>query len=134
MTSSCFSHPTSNIVQRPSSSEMMLLMNRKLIFETPAPFISASSWIIIDKLTGETFFAKNENERRQVASLTKIMTCYVILILLERYGINEHKDVIKILPSCSLLNGTSANIISCDSLTVWELLHGLMLPSGNDAA
>ena len=33
---------------RPSSSEMLLLMNRKLIFECPAPFISASSWIIMD--------------------------------------------------------------------------------------
>jgi hypothetical protein len=66
---------------RPSSSEMLLLMNRKLIFECPAPFISASSWIIMDKTNCEVLFARNENESRQVASLTKIMTAYVIFNL-----------------------------------------------------
>lgn len=32
-----------------------------------------------------------------------------------------------------MINGTSANLRECDHLTVWDLLHGLMLPSGNDA-
>lgn len=113
---------------------MMIQMNRKLIFETPAPFISASSWIIVDKITGEVLFAKNENEQRQVASLTKIMTCLVILNLMERFGIGEHKEIVKIMPSISSINGTTANILPGDLLSVWELLHGMMLPSGNDAA
>jgi len=39
-------------------------MNRKLIFESPAPFISASSWVILDENNGDVLFAKNENERR----------------------------------------------------------------------
>jgi D-alanyl-D-alanine carboxypeptidase len=43
---------------------MLLHMNRKLIFETPAPFISASSWVILDMSCGEVLFAKNENEQR----------------------------------------------------------------------
>ncbi len=80
---------------------MLIQMNRKLIFGTPAPFISASSWIIVDKLNGEVMFAKNENESRQVASLTKIMTCHVILNLLERFGINEHKEIVRVLPICA---------------------------------
>ncbi|TNV83654.1 hypothetical protein FGO68_gene7521 [Halteria grandinella] len=122
------------IFQRPSSSEMMMQINRKLIFETPAPFISASSWIIVDKTTGEVLFAKNENEQRQVASLTKIMTCVVILKLIEKFGIGEHKEIVKVLPSISTINGTTANILPGDHLSVWELLHGMMLPSGNDAA
>jgi D-alanyl-D-alanine carboxypeptidase (penicillin-binding protein 5/6) len=62
---------------------MLLQMNRKLIFETPAPFISSSSWAILDMTCGELLFAKNENEQRQVASLTKIMTAYVILNLMD---------------------------------------------------
>lgn len=69
-----------------------------------------------------------------MASLTKIMTAYVILNLMDRLKISEHKDLIKVLPSCTALNGTSANLIPCDYLTIWELLHGMMLPSGNDAA
>jgi D-alanyl-D-alanine carboxypeptidase len=109
-------------------------MNRKLIFETPAPFISASSWIIVDKTNGEILFAKNENEQRQIASLTKIMTCFVILRLMERYGIGEHKEIIKVMPTITTIIGTSANIMPCEHLSVWELLHGMMLPSGNDAA
>ena len=79
-------------------------------------------------------FARNENESRQVASLTKIMTAYVIFHLIERYGLNEQKEMIKILPNCATLNGTSANLLPGDTLSVWELLHGMMLPSGNDSA
>lgn len=34
----------------------------------------------------------------------------------------------------AFVEGTSAQLVPNDTLTVWELLHGLMLPSGNDAA
>lgn len=64
ITASAQNNNTSYPMQRPSSSEMLVQMNRKLIFESPAPFISASSWIIIDKMNGEVMFAKNENEPR----------------------------------------------------------------------
>jgi D-alanyl-D-alanine carboxypeptidase len=53
---------------------------------------------------------------------------------MDRFSINEHKETIKILPTCCELNGTSACLIPFDTLNVWELLHGMMLPSGNDAA
>ncbi len=62
------------------------------------------------------------------------MTAYVIFQLLDRYSINENKELLKILPCCASLNGTSACLIPGDTLSVWELLHGMMLPSGNDAA
>lgn len=42
--------------------------------------------------------------------------------------------MITVLPSSSRLIGTSANLMPNDKLSVWELLHGMMLPSGNDAA
>lgn len=42
--------------------------------------------------------------------------------------------MVRILPSSCRLIGTSANLIPGDILSVWELLHGMMLPSGNDAA
>jgi D-alanyl-D-alanine carboxypeptidase len=62
------------------------------------------------------------------------MTAYVIFQLLERFSLNENKELIKILPNITSLNGTSACLLPCDMLTVIELLHGMMLPSGNDAA
>jgi D-alanyl-D-alanine carboxypeptidase (penicillin-binding protein 5/6) len=42
--------------------------------------------------------------------------------------------MIRILESSSQLIGTSASLLKFDRLTAWELLHGMMLPSGNDAA
>lgn len=53
---------------------------------------------------------------------------------MERFSIGEHKEIIRILPECAQTTGTSANLVPCDYLSVWELLHGMMLPSGNDAA
>jgi D-alanyl-D-alanine carboxypeptidase len=62
------------------------------------------------------------------------MTAYVVFDMLTRLQINEHSTLIKIFTSTCLLTGTSANLIANDHLSIWELLHGMMLPSGNDAA
>jgi len=75
-----------------------------------------------------------EKERREIASLTKIMTIYVVLKLLERYNLDEHKTLVTISPNAADISGTTAELEPKDVFTVWELLHGLMLPSGNDAA
>lgn len=117
---------------RPTSSEQ--LMHKQLLLDNPAPFVSAQSWVMLDKNSGEIVFGRNENESRQVASLTKIMTAYVVLDILQRFKLNEHQIMITVLPSSARLIGTSANLMPHDKLSVWELLHGMMLPSGNDAA
>jgi D-alanyl-D-alanine carboxypeptidase len=62
------------------------------------------------------------------------MTAYVVLDLVSRFKINEKLTLIKIHPKSSELNGTTANLLTNDELSIWELLHGMMLPSGNDAA
>lgn len=103
--------------------------------ENPAPFVTASAWIIIDDSSkGEMLFGRNEHEPRQVASLTKIMTAYVVLQLMDHFSLSEHLCMVRILEYSSSLIGTSAGLMAGDRLTVWELLHGMMLPSGNDAA
>lgn len=68
--------------------------------------------------------------------MTKIMTFVVILKLMEQYRMDPDKIVIKILESSTtpVLGGTSADLLKDDKLTVTELLYGMMLPSGNDAA
>ena len=75
-----------------------------------------------------------ERERREIASLTKIMTCYVVLNLLTKFGLDERKELIEVSELVSTISGTSAELRMGDFITVWDLLHGLMLPSGNDAA
>jgi serine-type D-Ala-D-Ala carboxypeptidase (penicillin-binding protein 5/6) len=71
-----------------------------------------------------------------VASLTKIMTACVIIQLLDKYKLDPDKIKIKILESSTtpILGGTSADLLKDDKLSVTELMYGMMLPSGNDAA
>lgn len=70
----------------------------------------------------------------EIASLTKIMTCLVILLISDKFRINLKAAEVVISQKASQLQGTSARLQSGDILTVYDLLHGLMLPSGNDAA
>ena len=54
--------------------------------ENPAPYVSAYNWAIIDRKKGDLMFGKCETESKQIASLTKIMTAYCVLNLIERYS------------------------------------------------
>ena len=74
-----------------------------------------------------------EKERREVASLTKIMTIYTVFALASKLKV-DLSERITIHASCESVIGTSADLAAGDTLTIHELLHGLMLPSGNDAA
>jgi D-alanyl-D-alanine carboxypeptidase (penicillin-binding protein 5/6) len=78
-------------------------------------------------------FGKLEKERREVASLTKIMTIYTVLALTDKFGVDMTR-LVTIDDSVYDVIGTTANLSPGDSLTLNELLYGLMLPSGNDAA
>ena len=71
-----------------------------------------------------------------MASLTKIMTTYVILRLLDRFKMDPMLVKVNILESSTtpILGGTSAELLANDKMSVFELMHGMMLPSGNDAA
>jgi len=71
-----------------------------------------------------------------VASLTKIMTASVIMKMIEKHGLNPDKIEVRILQlsTTPFLGGTSAELLPKDKLSVTELMYGMMLPSGNDAA
>ena len=76
---------------------------------------------------------KRENVKRECASLTKIMTCYVVLKLCALWNLPTDTEV-TVSQVASDIRGTSANLEMGDILTIDQLLYGLMLPSGNDAA
>ena len=52
---------------------------------------------------------------------------------MERFDI-EDTELIEVSGDASGVIGTSADLLEGDTLTIWQLMHGLMLPSGNDAA
>lgn len=104
---------------------------RKILYYKPK--VSAKSWIIIDGFSGQVLDSFNEKDQREIASLTKIMTCVVVIqeVLKHKLSFGDYTEVSK---KASEIDGTSAGLESGDLLSVWDLLHGLMLPSGNDAA
>lgn len=105
----------------------------KILMDKPAPHCSAQSWSIYDLKTNTLLFGKGERDRRECASLTKIMTAFLVFRLMERYSVEE-SQLITVSSDASSVIGTSAELIEGDTLTIKQLLYGLMLPSGNDAA
>lgn len=92
------------------------------------PNINARSAIIFDRTTKKMMWGKKENDVRAMASTTKIMSCIVIL---ENSNL---KDIVTISKKAANTGGSSLKINTGDKITVNDLLYGLMLRSGNDAA
>lgn len=109
-------------------SPVNLLKTRK------PPVISAKCWVIYDMNKQCVVHGRREYHKREIASLTKIMTCWVVIQLCKEYGLNPKATTISISDVASDIRGTTANLQTGDILSVEQLLYGLMLPSGNDAA
>jgi len=69
-----------------------------------------------------------------MASLTKMMTAIVSLELAQKLNLDIRSTFFKVSIKASTTPGTTANLLDGQYLSIWDLLHGLMLPSGNDAA
>lgn len=96
--------------------------------------MSAVSWVVADGSTGSIIAGQRETLRREVASITKVMTCYVVCKLIRDYKIDPKTTYLQVSHLAASMGGTSARLQYGDVLTIWDLMHGLMLPSGNDAA
>ena len=106
---------------------------RKLILNSNLPQISSSSWCVVDYTSGRVLYGYRDLEVKEIASLSKIMTCYICLKLIEdRYC--SFEDKVRISAKAAGMIGTSAGLKEGEVISVFDLLHGLMLPSGNDAA
>lgn len=92
------------------------------------PIINSRIGIIYDRKSGKVIWGKNENKRSAMASTTKIMTCIVVI---ENANLN---DEIKISAKAAGTGGSRLGLKKDDKITIKDLLYGLMLRSGNDAA
>ena len=92
------------------------------------PKIYSRSAIVFDRNTKNILYEKDINTKRAMASTTKIMTC---IIILENGNLN---DTVKISQKSANTGGSRLGLKKNDSITVKDLLYGLMLRSGNDAA
>ena len=98
------------------------------------PKVTARCWALFDGQTRALISSKNDEEVREIASLTKIMTCLICLQLIENLNLDPYSYSISVSNFAASMIGTSAGLRGGDKLTIWDLLHGMMLPSGNDAA
>ena len=62
------------------------------------------------------------------------MTAYTVLRLAERFNLDIEEAKIEFTHEVQRVGGTSADLLAGDKLTIMQLMYGLMLPSGNDAA
>jgi D-alanyl-D-alanine carboxypeptidase (penicillin-binding protein 5/6) len=99
-----------------------------------APFTSCRNWICINSDTLEIIYGNKIYEEREVASVTKIMTCLVTLDFVTQFNVDIDKTHYLVSRKAANLGGTSANLRRDDYVCIRDLLYGLMLPSGNDAA
>jgi serine-type D-Ala-D-Ala carboxypeptidase (penicillin-binding protein 5/6) len=90
--------------------------------------------MLIDLITLTPISGRNSNNQIEIASLTKIMTSYLCLLICRKYNVDVYTYATRVGEKASETPGTTAELQNGDSLTIYELLHALMLPSGNDAS
>ena len=90
--------------------------------------VSAKRACVLDTVSGRMLFQQNSNEQSLIASTTKIMTA---LIVCEQCNV---LDRMRIPKEAVGIEGSSMYLKEGEVLTLQELLYGLMLSSGNDAA
>ena len=102
-------------------------LSSSLTCQAAAPETAAAAFILMEAESGRVLASRNETQERSIASTTKIMTC---LVALEH---SELTDKVTVRRE-HLREGSSMYLFEGETLTMEELLYGLMLPSGNDAA
>ncbi len=90
--------------------------------------INARSAIVMDFETGRVLFEKNAYQRRPMASTTKVMTA---IVALENSSLDE---LVTVSRNAASIHGSLMHLKAGETLTLRELMYGLLLCSGNDAA
>lgn len=97
------------------------------------PFVSAKGWVAVDAKTGKHLGGDKADEARPMASTTKIMTAWTVLKLADAQP-TVLDETVTFSAAAARTIGTSSKLQAGDKIAVKELLYGLLLPSGNDAA
>lgn len=101
----------------------------------PAPEFEAESWVMMDYYTGKTICEKNAHKKIWPASLTKMMTSYVIGMEIKAGRLNMDDDVIIPLDAWSKKYSDSSKMFIevGKTIKVGDLVRGIIIQSGNDA-
>jgi len=97
------------------------------------PQLSADSFLLIDHLSGTVLASKEPDKRIEPASLTKIMTAYLVAAEIDRGGVTLDEPVI-VSDDAQAMGGSRMFIEAGRTVPLIDLMRGLIIQSGNDAA
>lgn len=107
---------------------MLVTLAVSLVLPVEAGAVSASAYCVMDSITGRVLYQSNADQQMGMASTTKIVTAIVAL---------EHanlQDIATVSAKAANTEGSSLYLKAGEKITVENLIYGLMLNSGNDAA
>nr|WP_232365700.1 D-alanyl-D-alanine carboxypeptidase family protein [Denitrificimonas caeni] len=116
--------PTPNAVPTAATAPMVI----------PAmPELAAKSYVLLDAASGKVLVEHNGDERLPPASLTKLMTAYIATKEIQRGQISE-QDLVTVSEKAWRTGGSRMFIDVGKQVSVDDLLHGIIIQSGNDAS
>ncbi len=98
----------------------------------PVPPIAAKAWLLYDYQSGREIVGSNRDVRVEPASLTKLMVAYLVFSAI-RHGQLTLQQTVPISPRAKATSGSRMYLSPEQPATVDELLHGMIVESGNDA-
>ncbi|QTP55498.1 D-alanyl-D-alanine carboxypeptidase [Billgrantia sulfidoxydans] len=98
-----------------------------------SPQIAAKSWILMDADSGRVLAEHNADERLPPASLTKLMTAYLVERELNRGNVSLD-DTVRVSENAWRTGGSKMFIEVNTDVTIRDLLYGIIIQSGNDAS
>ncbi|MDD3329200.1 MAG: D-alanyl-D-alanine carboxypeptidase [Zoogloea sp.] len=112
---------------------LLLLVLPTLAFAQLAPPpVAARAWLLLDVGSGQVLTAENPDQRIEPASLTKLMTAYLAFAAVKGKTLSLDQTI-PVSPKAWKVPGSKMFIEPQTPVTVKELLHGMIVQSGNDA-
>ncbi len=100
--------------------------------QQPSLSIAAKAYLLTDFQTGQTLVSQNASKRIEPASLTKLMTAYVVFTALKQNRITLNQNI-SVSERAWRMIGSRMFIEPNKQVTANELIHGMIVQSGNDA-
>ncbi len=101
--------------------------------QPPAPAVEARAWLLFDVNSGQVLASRNASDRFEPASLTKLMTAYIVFGALKQKSLKP-EQVVPVSTRAWKAEGSRMFIEPNKPVTVDELLRGMIIQSGNDAS
>ena len=97
------------------------------------PQLAAKSYMLMDAASGKVLIESNSDERLPPASLTKLMTAYIATLEIQKGQISD-SDMVTVSEKAWRTGGSRMFIQVNTQVSVDDLLHGIIIQSGNDAS